>query len=139
MKLSSGVSNKAQLKGDSPESSFSVPTDGFQESKVPSRQLPNFLSSRGSVDGSKDHSGGLLFGPFTGTGGEHTKPAAKGNRDLFAKPTPGWHPAEEAKPEPSCETGTKDKSQGVHCLQLQPGFGSQKREMKREAPFSVYR
>ncbi|KAJ6659342.1 hypothetical protein lerEdw1_019213 [Lerista edwardsae] len=141
LKLSSGVSNKAQLKGDSPESSFSAPTDGFQESKGASRQLPNFLSSRsgGSVDGSKDHSGALLFGPFTSTGGEKTKPAAKGNSDLPAKPTPGWHPAGEAKPESSCETSPKAKSHGVHFLQLQAGFGSQKREMKSEAQFLDYR
>ncbi|XP_066483032.1 probable ubiquitin carboxyl-terminal hydrolase MINDY-4 isoform X2 [Tiliqua scincoides] len=134
MKLSSSISSKVQLKGDGPESSF---TDGFQDNKGTSRQQQNILSPRsgGSLEGSKDHSGVLLFGPFTSTGDEKTKHAAKGNEDPCAKPAPGRQQAEQ-RPESGCEADMKGKSHSLHFLQMQAGTGSQKREKKSEAPFS---
>lgn len=135
MKLSSSISSKVQLKGDGPESSF---TDGFQDNKGTSRQQQNILSPRSgdSLEGSKDHSGVLLFGPFTSTGDEKTKHAAKGNEDPCAKPAPGRQQAEEQRPESGCEADMKEKSHSLHFLQMQVGAGSQKREKKSEAPFS---
>lgn len=134
LKLSSGLTSKMQLKGDGSETSFSVPSDGFQDSKGTSRQPLNFLPSRS--ERSKDRSGMLLFAPFTSTDGEKTKHIAKGNEDSFAKPIPGKHQAEEQKPESTGDTDMEGKRQNLQFLQIKADAQSQKTERKREAQFS---